>query len=405
MKIIKKVKDWFHRRKIKGVKITGSIARFVSTCVKNLLIRRRDRGIPKKIRKAKLEILEATDFSVPEHRELRCELDPIIYALVQRVANLITVRTPIFLDDAGNELEELKEQWEKSYYNSLLNDVIQSTRTHGFIVLEPLAEGEIQDRTWLVHDSTDIMLIKYDKFNIVGYTVLPLVEPGTRSSIINVVEQYDLFPDEIIHFYIGKFKKNKEGVAAIKPIWNDCVRYCEMLDAMKEYDVRIGNGMMIVSVDKKTSKGEIKTLRANIAKTNTKNFVVIPNSLDGTPASIDWESSTNRINWGEDLAEILKVISGATGLNVRFFIGDPKGAQSAAKEDKIANYQTLDSIFQEYVPFIRMLLKKQEGGEELNDLVADIQWDSEGVLDEDDVEGFDESYENETEQVEENDKT
>jgi len=349
----------------------------------------------KETHKERLEELQAKNFTNAKHREKRTELDPIIHALVQRVANSITARSPIFLDEAGNELEDLKEQWEKNYYNDLLNDVIQATRTHGFMVLEPNVSDLGEDRNWLVHDETDIMMTVFRKFKIEKYVVLPLVEGGQKVAVHEVVSQYDLFPKDVIHFFIGKFKLNRCGVAAIKPVWDNCVRYSEILGAMSRYDSRIGNGMMVVSVDKKTQKGEIKTLRANIAKTNTKNFLVIPNSIDNTPAQIKWEHSTGMIDWTNDLGELMKSICGATGFNVRWFKGDPKGAQSAAKEDKIANYQTLDSIFQEYVPFIRMLLLTQEGGEELNELVAEIKWDSEGVLDEDDAEGINDSNENE----------
>ena len=183
-----------------------------------------------------LEDLQAKNFNIPEHREIRVEHDPIIHALVTRVANNITARSPIFLDDAGNELEELKEQWEKAYYNNLLNDVIQTTRTHGFCVVEPLAEGVIADRTWLVHDPTDIMMTVFKKFMIEKYVVLPIIEEGDNVAIVEMVSQYDLFPEEVIHFYIGKFKKNREGVAAIKPIWDNAVRYNEILDAMKEME-------------------------------------------------------------------------------------------------------------------------------------------------------------------------
>ncbi|KKN41721.1 hypothetical protein LCGC14_0720390 [marine sediment metagenome] len=349
----------------------------------------------KESHKEELEVLQAKNFKSEVHRELRAELDPIIYALVQRTANLITARPPIFLDKAGNEMEDLKEQWQKLLYSSLLNDVIQATRTHGYMVLETNVEGLDDDRNWLVHDSTDIMLTSFKKFKIEKYTVLPLIEDGERVSITETVSEYDLFPQDVIHFQIGKYKRNRTGVAPIKPIWDSAVRYSEILGAMSRYDARIGNGLMSAVVDRDDYKNEVVQLKTAIKNTNTKNFLVLKSTRGAEPPKIEWYGSSNMIKWAEDLGEIMKSISGASGFNVRWFIGDPKGAQSSSKEDKISNYQTLESIFEEYVPFIRKLLLTQEDGDAINDSVADIQWDSGGVLDADDSDEIDKTDEDE----------
>ncbi|KKN03486.1 hypothetical protein LCGC14_1107280 [marine sediment metagenome] len=355
----------------------------------------------KETHKERLEELQAKSFKNPNHREKRAELDPIIYALVTRVANSITARPPIFLDKQGNEMDDLKEQWKKLLYSDLLNDVIQATRTHGYMVLETNVEGLDDDRNWLVHDSTDIQMIIFNKFKIEQYTVLPLIDEGEKVSLLNTVIQYDLFPKDVIHFYVGKFKLNRQGVSPIKPIWDNAVRYSEIIGAMSRYDSRIGNGMMVVSVDPMTYQGETSRLASAIESTNTKNFLILKHPQNsGMATTIDWEGSSTRVWWDIDLGEIMKLISGATGFNVRWFIGDPKGAQSSSKEDKIANYETLESIFEEYTSFIRKLLLMQEDGEALNESVADIQWDSGGVLDADDADEVNKSNEGEEESLE-----
>ena len=366
---------------------------------------RADDWFHKETHKEELEVLQAKNFKNEKHREIRAELDPIIYALVQRVANLITARSPIFLDDADNELEDLKEQWEKNYYNDLLNDVIQSTRTHGYMVLEPNIEDFDEDRNWLVHDPTDIMMMVFKKLKIEKYTVLPLIEGGDKVAITETVTNYDLFPNDVIHFYIGKFKLNRCGVATIKPIWDNCVRYSEIIGAMSRYDSRIGNGMMVVSVDPKAYKGDTAKLSKAIKNTNTKNFLILKEGLGGQPVDIKWEGSNRMLKWSEDLGEIMKLISGASGFPVRWFIGDPKGSQSAAKEDRIAIWTTLKEIFGEYIPFIRKLFLKMEGGEAINEKVKEIVFDDGGNLADKD-EQFDESSDEdeETELEGENDE-
>ncbi len=324
--------------------------------------------------KPSLEVLQAKNWNNEKHRELRVEFDPIINALVVRVAKLMTERSPIFLDSEGNEMNDLKESWDKNNYNDLLKDVIITTRTHGYNVVEWL-KTPVDDRSWLIHSDDDMIMITYEKFNLIKYTVLPKIETGNKVALQSIVSQYDLFPEDVIHFYLGRHKLNKLGFSPIKPIWDAAVRYMEMLEAMALYDSRIGNGMMVVSVDPKSYVNKSNKLANSIANTNTKRFLILKNSLDGRSPAIQWEGSTNRIEWDRDLEEILKVICGNTGFPVRWFIGDPKGAQSAAKEDRIAIWTTLKSIFEEYIPFIRKVLLHQENGEAINEKVVDIIFD------------------------------
>ncbi|MFX1371343.1 MAG: hypothetical protein ACFFCE_05740 [Promethearchaeota archaeon] len=344
-------------------------------------VQRANEWIHSSIYADKLEVLKAKKWSNPKHREIRVENDPIINALVQRVANLITERTPIFLDKVGNEMEDLKEQWEKLSYNNLLNDVIQATRTHGYCVVEPLKDDVLEDRDWLVHDSTDIQKIKFKKLKIEKYKVKPELEEGENIEQSEAVSDYDLFPEDVIHFSVGKSKLNRQGVAPIKAVWDSSVRYNEIVSAMAEYDARIGNGMMILSLDPNEYSDQQSNLITAIKKTNTRSVLLLKSStMTGQAPTITWEGSGNKVNWTADLEELMKIISGSSGFPVRWFIGDPKGAQSAAKEDRIAIWTTLKQIFQEYIPFIRKLLLKQEDGEALNESVKEIVFDDGGNL-------------------------
>jgi len=323
--------------------------------------------------------MAAVDYSKPEHRVARLDEDPIAGNLVLKTAELITARPPIFLDENDNELEETRNTWEDNQYNELLKEAIESTRTHGYIALEPLKKP-INDRGWIIHDSSDIQTIRYRDLKIELYRILPIIEGGTETSIIDSPVQRDLLPKEVIHYYVGRYDRSLQGLGIIKRCWHALVRFTEIFESMAMYDSRIGNGILLIIVDPEQYTSELNSLHNAVRNLNDRRYMILKTGAEGNPPDMKFLGSTSPVDFSTDLETCLKVIAGASGFPVRYLIGDPKGALSAAGEDTIAVWENLKSIFGEYKDFIRKVISWQEDGEVLNEKIAKIEFDDGGHL-------------------------
>lgn len=328
--------------------------------------------------------MAAVDYSKPEHRVKRLEEDPIAGNLVLKTAELITARPPIFLDKNDNELDKTMDTWEDNQYKELLKEVIESTRTHGYMACEALKEP-INDRTWIVHDSSDIQKIIYEDLKIKSYRILPRLEGGTETSMISAPVEKDLSPDKVIHYYVGRYQRSLQGLGIIKRCWHSLVRFTEIFESMAMYDSRIGNGILLIIVDPDQYTQELNSLHKAVRNLNNRRYMILKSSAEGNPPDMRFLGSTAPIDFSTDLETCLKVIAGASGFPVRYLIGDPKGALSAAGEDTIAVYENLKSIFGEYKNFIRKVISWQEDGEALNEKIAKIEFDDGGHLPEEGV--------------------
>ena len=108
--------------------------------------------------------------------------------------------------------------------------------------------------------------------------------------------------------------------------------------------------------------------------------MILKTSAEGNPPDMKFLGSSAPIDFPTDLETCLKIVAGASGFPVRYLIGDPKGALSAAGEDTIAVWENLKSIFGEYKGFIRKIISWQEDGEALNEKIAKIEFDDGGHL-------------------------
>ena len=323
--------------------------------------------------------MAAVDYSNPKHRTARIDEDPIAGNLVLKTAELITARPPIFLDKNDNELDKTRDDWEDNQYNNLLKETIESTRTHGYIALESLKEPQ-NDRTWIIHDSSDIQTIKYKDLKIESYKILPILEGGAETSIIQAAVQRDLSPDKVIHYYVGRYDRSLQGLAIIKRCWHALVRFTEIFESMAMYDSRIGNGVLLIIVDPEQYTQELNSLHTAVRNLNDRRYMILKTGAEGNPPDMKFLGSTSPVDFSTDLETCLKVIAGASGFPVRYLIGDPKGALSAAGEDTIAVWENLKSIFGEYKDFIRKVLSWQIDGEALNEKIAKIEFDDGGHL-------------------------
>lgn len=321
----------------------------------------------------------AVNYSLPEHRMMRLDEDPIAGNLVLKTAELITARPPIFLDENDNELDETRNTWEDNQYNMLLKEAIESTRTHGYIALEPLKKP-INDRGWIVHDSSDIKTIKYKELKIESYKILPRVEGGVETSIVDVPKERILEPKDVIHYYVGRYDRSLQGLAIIKRCWHALVRFTEIFESMAMYDSRIGNGILLIIVDPEQYTAELTSLHKAVRNLNNRRYMILKTGTEGNPPDMKFLGSNSPVDFSTDLETCLKVIAGASGFPVRYLIGDPKGALSAAGEDTIAVWENLKSIFGEYKDFIRKIISWQEDGEALNEKIAKIEFDDGGHL-------------------------
>ncbi len=321
----------------------------------------------------------AVNYSNWEHREARIDEDPIAGNLVLKTAELITARPPIFLDKNDNELDKTRDTWEDERYNVLLKETIESTRTHGYIALEPLKKP-VNDRAWIVHDSSDIRTIKYKELEIDSYKILPRIDGGIETSIIDQPKERILSPEEVIHYYVGRYDRSLQGLAIIKRCWHALVRFTEIFESMAMYDSRIGNGILLIVVDPEQYASELNSLHIAVRNLNNRRYMILKTGADQNPPDMKFLGSTSPIDFSTDLETCLKVIAGASGFPVRYLIGDPKGALSAAGEDTIAVWENLKSIFGEYKDFIRKIISWQEGGEAVNEKIAKIEFDDGGHL-------------------------
>lgn len=321
----------------------------------------------------------AVNYSKWEHRVARLDEDPIAGNLVLKTAELLTARPPIFLDENDNELDKTREDWEDNLYNKLFKEAIESTRTHGYIALEPLKKP-INDRSWIIHDSTDIQKIKYVDLQIDSYTILPRLEGGLETSLVSTAVQRDLKPEQVIHYYVGRYNRSLQGLAIIRRCWHALVRFTEIFESMAMYDSRIGNGVLLIIVDPEQYSQELDSLHHAVRNLNNRRYMILKTGAEGNPPDMRFLGSNSTVDFSTDLETCLKVVAGASGFPVRYLIGDPKGALSAAEEDTIAVWENLKSIFGEYKDFIRKVISWQEGGEALNEKIAKIEFDDGGHL-------------------------
>lgn len=345
----------------------------------------RNRGEPlyeNNLTSTSVELSTAYSYT-PESCEKRIEWDPIANALTIRVAQLVTKNPPIFLDEQGNELEQIREDWVKNDYDSIFQETITATRAHGFCATEKLSKP-FAGKNFLVHDPIDIVHINPDdRWNIQSYTVRPRIEETKRMVNYSIPEQRNVLARNCLHYQIGRKKYNQEGLSVLKPIWNLMVRANEILEAMAEYDSRVGHGYKWVMVDKNYYQGDIGKLKAEIKKWNWRRWIILFGNEESKPELHIDGATASAPNFQSDLETMLGYISAKSGFPIRWFIGSPKGAISAAKEDKRAVYDNLKSIFAEYKDWIRGFIELfYKNGETISDKIAEIEWDDEGVLEE-----------------------
>ena len=326
-----------------------------------------------------------------DSREARSEIDPIAYGLTTRVANLITKNPPIFLDKEENELEEIREAWVKEDYDTIFREVIRTSRTHGFCVTESLAKP-FAGQNFMVHDLTDMIHMKYDEsWNIELYRILPKMEvDGEKMHHTSLPKEYDLKSAKALHYAIGKRKVNQQGLSILKPVWAQLVRANEILESMAMYDSRIGHGVLVVKIDPDLYQDDIADLQTAVRTMNNRRYILLKEKHD-QPAEMKFIGAEGtKMDFPRDLESIMGYIAAASGFPIRYFVGDPKGALSASKEDKVAVYQNLQAIFAEYKNWIRdFIVKFVDGGEVISSTISEIEFDHEGILDSltDDMEG------------------
>ena len=321
----------------------------------------------------------AVNYSNWEHRVARVDEDPIAGNLVLKTAELITARPPLFFDKDDNELDETRDTWEDNLYNNLFKEAIISTRTHGYIACEAL-KNPVNERTWIIHDSSDIKTIRYTELQIESYKIKPQIEGGLETSIVGVPVERILKPSEVIHYYVGKYDRSLQGLAIMKRCWHPLVRFTEIFESMAMYDSRIGNGLLLIIVDSDQYTQEMDSLHNAVRNLNNRRYMILKTGAEGQNPDMRFLGSTSQCDFSGDLETCLKVIGGASGFPVRYLIGDPKGALSAAGEDTIAVWENLKSIFGEYKDFIRKVISWQEDGEALNEKIAKIEFDDGGHL-------------------------
>ena len=315
--------------------------------------------------------------------EKRIELDCLAHALTVRVGATITKNPPIFLDSSENEIEEVREAWVKGDYDSLLREVIIASRGYGFCVTESLSQT-FAGKMFLVHNPANGIqkILLDDRWNVKNYEIKPTLEENGKISTPPQIQSWELKADKALHYEVGRSRYNQQGQSILKPIWGLIVNANDLLEAMAASDMRYGYGWVYAIIDPKLYDGKEKDLATALASMNAKRNLVLYGN-DNFKPELGMLTPSGTVDFVNDLLAILAFISAGTGFPLRWFIGDPKGAQSAAKEDRMAVYETLKSIFGEYKDWIRLFIEKFfEGGEAISEQIAEIEWDDQGVLEE-----------------------
>ena len=321
----------------------------------------------------------------PETREERIEIDPIAHTLTIRVANLITKNPPIFLDKQENELEDVREGWIKGDFDRIFNDSIIQCRTHGYSLTEHLKKP-FAGKEFIVWKATEYRTKLDNDWNVEFYEITPRLEPGDNLMHSSLPAPRKV-SDGVLHYEVGRRKRNQQGLSVLKPVWAQIVRANQILESMSAYAVRVGNGWLIITVDPKLYRNREMALVNDIKSMNQRRFLLLSEAKDFGQTKVNFIGAGNSVDFPRDLETILGYISSSSGFPIRFFIGSPKGALSASKEDKLAVYDNLKSIFGEYKTYIRQFIEMfMDNGESISDLIKEVKWDDQGVLDEIDKE-------------------
>lgn len=354
--------------------------------LKNVITR--NRGVPTfynedSLATNEIRLKQLYSFS-PQVCEDRIEWDPIANALTIRVANLLTKNPPIFLDEMENELEKIKKDWVKNDYDGVFREAVIASRTHGFSATEKLKKP-FAGKNFLVHSPIDMITVNYDdRWNIASYTILPKMEEGVKMNSYAIPDQRDVLYKNCVHYQIGRQKYNQQGVSILKPIWAQMVRANEILEAMAIYDARVAHGIKAVMVDPQLYKDDVGKLKNELKNYNWKKWLILKSGNGSDYAKTEFQivgAQGAAPDFAKDLETLVGYIAASSGFPSRWFFGDPKGALSAAEEDKKAVYSTLKSIFAEFKDWIRLFIEKfYKNGEVISERIAEINWDDEGIL-------------------------
>ena len=332
------------------------------------------------------------DFSDGSVRKKWCEESALCFNLTHRVADGVAHKPPIFLDEDEEVIEEFYDIWEDVGYQDVFRDGVLETRKHGFVVVE-FTDKDFGGRSILTHGADEIQRIKYNKERMIEfYRIKNKLESATVDIVHNQVGYRRIYPAEVVHFYTGRFEETLTGLSVLQPIQFEIIRVYQILDSMARYDARIGRGIMHYVCDIDVYAEFADEIDDALETINDRGFLKSPAEKDAVEPKLEFASASGTMDFVKHAHKLLQMIASATGFSIRYIANEAKGQLSTAKEDRILIWERYKEIFQKYIPFIRELIDKLEGGEEWNNRIAEIVFDDDGNIpseDADDLEDAD----------------
>lgn len=334
----------------------GSIFSFVSTRFRSTLITQ-----------------HVFDGQTPENRKKVAEQSPIGRALILRPAEYLSQYIPDGVPDA------VKPEWSLRDYNGLLRSVIEAALTHGCCAVQ-LFDGT-NGQYWRVLYPPWITSAYYTEDGTIGAIRVAYVIPMADTPIAVLNPQTDVGGIEISERSLTSEKLSVEknlvigenclwvefqhtisgtGRSYLKSVW-DQVAYLALIEHnMAQYDAKGGSGFFIVSTTQALDDQDYLALENQLGELDSKMGAIMPPNATGDIVG----NAGKAIDFPAHMTELRKDIAAATGFPMTFLDGTQMG--SLGSHDNETDNQVLfvlRSMFTQFVPFIRQLVKVALGAE------------------------------------------
>jgi len=305
-------------------------------------------------------VLEKRAFFVdnPQHRNIMAYYHPWMHAAVFRIAEELTSEEPLFCKPGSEEdeepeiMEEILKGWRKYRLQEAWRKCFEKDAIHGISIYYPLNTINLD---W--YTGPPWRIVSWDEIDgepaefRLGHPIRWLVNPSNK--------ELDPFECDITNsvFFDSSNSDDFIGVPRYLAMWDDCIDYLMIKDALNSFDQRMGNGFMVIVIPYTTTDAEKTQIEDRIRNIRTEKGLVIRGRVE-EPVTIDWmKLSDAQVDFVSHLSKIEEVFVNTIGFPKRFLLGDQEGAMESSGKDMLQINIKLKNIFKRWIIWMKRVLK------------------------------------------------
>jgi hypothetical protein len=315
-------------------------------------------------------LLDATrQKNSPSNRAWLVDHCGIAFKICVAVPHLLFKRPPLFLkpDAKGKKVQQAEEEegasdrWNRAKGNELWSNTVEKDRTHGWCLRKEVRANPMfsyfrgEQSFYELFSSPEVVGLQRDaNGDILSYHVrytVPECDVMTEASQVLPIDTW-LSAADVKHT-ASIWRRHRLGVSLLTKCWSHVI-FAEWISYLTVLFDCYLKPILAFPFPHGTSDTDKDTVAEETNDLPIRKFLGVEEKPDGSVNMPEYLQPSAETKFQEHLDNELRMVAADAEMPLRFLVGDPEGALSAASEDGLAVQDYLESTFKLYEPDIRL---------------------------------------------------